>query len=154
MSTLCAEFDPSPRQSPAVTADGFASRGAARAEGVGPIAQTFKSDSQQRISLIELMNRISTTGIGTDDPRVREILDSCGRDGGGLTLEQFSAVCEASGGLIARALRGDLVIPDFSRLQNELHEIYDTVRHNSAGAVADYIPQLKRADPEKFGIAV
>lgn len=154
MSTLYAEFDPSPRQAPAITADGFASRGATRGGEVGSIAQTFKADTQQRISLMELLNRISTTGIGTDDPRVRETLDADGRDGGGLTLEQFVAVCEASGGLIARALRGDLVIPDFSRLETELHEIYHTVRDNSDGAVADYIPQLKRADPEKFGIAV
>src|ERR1700722_262876 len=154
MSTLYAEFDPSPRQSPAMTADGFASRGATRGGQVGHIAQTFKADAQQRISLMELMNRISCTGIGMDDPRVREIMDAGGRDGGGLTLEQFVAVCEASGGLIARALRGDLAIPDFSRLESELHEIYDTVRDNRDGAVADYIPQLKRADPEKFGIAV
>jgi hypothetical protein len=98
MSTLYAEFDPSPRQAPAITADGFASRGATRGGEVGSIAQTFKADTQQRISLMELLNRISTTGIGTDDPRVRETLDADCRDGGGLTLEQFVAVCEASGG--------------------------------------------------------
>lgn len=103
---------------------------------------------------MELMSRISTTGIGTDDPRVREILDLHGQDGAGLTLEQFRSVCEASGGLVARALRGDLVIPDFPRLASDLHEIYDGIRDNSDGAVADYIPQPKRADPEKFGIAV
>jgi glutaminase len=155
MSTLYAEFDQSPRQAPAV--DSFVRRGASwagDAGGVGSIAQTFKTDAQQRISLIELMNRISTTGIGTDDPRVREILDADDRQGSGLTIEQFAAICEASGGLIARALRGDLVIPDFPRLESELREMYATVRANSAGAVADYIPQLKRVDPEKFGIAV
>jgi glutaminase len=155
MSTLYAEFDQSPRQAPAV--DSFVRRGASwagDAGGVGSIAQTFKTDAQQRISLIELMNRISTTGIGADDPRVREILDSDDRQGSGLTIEQFAAICEASGGLIARALRGDLVIPDFPRLESELREMYATVRANSAGAVADYIPQLKRVDPEKFGIAV
>jgi glutaminase len=152
MSTLYAEFDPSGRPAPA--ADGIRRRGAARAGGVGSIAQTFKTDAQQRISLIELMNRISTTGVGTDDPRVRETLDASGRDGGGLTPEQFAAVCQASGGLIGRALTGDLVIPDFPRLEDELREMYESVRENSDGAVADYIPQLKRVDPEKFGIAV
>ena len=54
---------------------------------------------------MELMTRIGTTGIGIDDPRVRDILAVLANaddvDGGGLTLEQFSAVCEASGGLIA-----------------------------------------------------
>ena len=32
--------------------------------------------------------------------------------------------------------------------------MYDRVRADDGGAVADYIPQLKRVDPEKFGIAV
>jgi hypothetical protein len=71
-------------------------------------------DGQQRISLMELMNRIRSAGIEANDPRVREIVaDPSGADGldcGRLTMKQFSAVCEASGGLIARALRGDLVV--------------------------------------------
>src|ERR1700754_2399258 len=32
------------------------------------IVQTFKKVAQQRISLMELMTRIGTTGIGIDDP--------------------------------------------------------------------------------------
>ena len=139
---------------------GYARRGAAWAGesgGVGSIVQTFKTDAQQRISLMELMTRIRTAGIGSDDPRVREIvaeLPDADHDGGGLTMEQFTAVCEASGGLIARALRGDLVVPDFSRLEGEFADMYARVRADNGGAVADYIPQLKRVDPEKFGIAV
>ena len=141
--------------------DVYVRRGAAwsgEADGVGSVAQTFKIDAQQRISLMELMNRIGATGIGADDPRIREIVadpsDADGIDGGRLTMKQFSAVCEASGGLIARALRGDLVVPDFARLQGELAEMYASVQANRSGAVADYIPQLKRVDPEKFAIAV
>jgi glutaminase len=126
--------------------------------GLDALAQTFKIDAQQRISLMELMNRIRATGISPDDPRVREIVadapDADGSDGGRLTMEQFSAVCEASGRLIARVLRGDLVIPDFARLESELGEMYARVGANDDGAVADYIPQLKRVDPGKFGIAV
>ena len=140
---------------------GFAGRGAAWAEQSGvvsSIAQTFKTDAQQRISLMELMTRIRTAGIGSDDPRVREIVaelaDGNSHDGGGLTMQQFTDVCEASGGLIARALRGDLAVPDFARLESELADMYARVRADTGGAVADYIPQLKRVDPEKFAIAV
>ena len=143
------------------TKSGYARRSAgwpAESGGIASLAQTFKTDAQQRISLMELMARIRTTGIGTDDPRVRDVLadlaDADDVDGGRLTLDQFSAVCEASGGLIARALRGDLIVPDFPRLETELREIYASVGANTGGAVADYIPQLKRVDPDKFGIAV
>ena len=128
---------------------GDARRGAAWAGesgGVSSIVQTFKTDAQQRISLMELMTRIRTAGIGSDDPRVREIvaeLPDADHDGGGLTMEQFTAVCEASGGLIARALRGDLAVPDFARLESEFADMYTGVRADTGGAVADYIPQLK-----------
>ena len=126
--------------------------------GVGSIAATFKMDGQQRISLMELMTRIRSAGIEPDDPRVREMIAglpaSDGNDAGGLTIEQFTAICEANGGLIARALRGDLVIPDFPLLKSELQEMSERVMADGGGAVADYIPQLKRVDPEKFGIGV
>jgi glutaminase len=126
--------------------------------GVGALAATFKMDGQQRISLMELMTRIRSAGIEPDDPRVLEMVadlpDANGHDGGGLTMEQFTAICEASGGLIARALRGDLVVPDFARLKSELAEMYTQVQADDGGAVADYIPQLKRVDPDKFGISV
>jgi glutaminase len=131
---------------------------AGEAGGVDTVARTFKIDAQQRISLMELMNRLSAAGIGADDPRVSEMVadpsGADGLDGGRLTMKQFSAVCDASGGLIARALRGDLVVPDFARLRSEPQEMYASVRANRGGAVADYIPQLKRVDPEKFAIAV
>jgi hypothetical protein len=50
---------------------------------------------------------------------VAELPDGNGHNGGGLKMEQFTAVREASGGLIARALQGDLAVPDFSRLERE-----------------------------------
>ena len=130
----------------------------AESGGVSAIAATFKMDGQQRISLMELMTRIRSAGIEPDDPRVREMIaglpDTDGHDGGGLTIEQFTAICEASGGLIARALRSDLVVPDFPLLKSELQQMADRVRADDRGAVADYIPQLKRVDPDKFGIGV
>src|SRR3954462_8713320 len=126
--------------------------------GVSSIAATFKLDGQQRISLMELMIRIRSAGIEPDDPRVREMIAELphtdGDDGGGLTIEQFSVICEASGGLIARALRGDLVVPDFPLLKSELKQMAARVRADQGGAVADYIPKLKRVDPDKFGIGV
>jgi glutaminase len=126
--------------------------------GVSSIAGTFKRDAQQRISLMEVMTRIREAGIGPDDPRIEDIIagiaDSGSNDGGGLSLDQFNSVCEASGALIARALRGDLVVPDFPRLEHELSEMYAKVRDNTTGAAADYIPQLQRVDPDKFGISV
>jgi glutaminase len=56
--------------------------------------------------------------------------------------------------VITNAVRGDLVIPDFSGLQTEITAIYDHLLNDKRGQVADYIPQLGRVDPEKFGIGL
>ena len=70
------------------SSDVYARRGGAwagEADGVDSIAQTFKIYAQQRISLMELMTRISATVIGSYEPRVRVLVadpsDADGRDG-------------------------------------------------------------------------
>jgi EF-hand domain len=67
--------------------------------GVSSIAAAFKINDQQWISLTELMTRIRSSGIEPNDPRVREMIaslpDTDGNEGGGLTIEQFTAVCDA-----------------------------------------------------------
>jgi glutaminase len=144
------------------TAQGVdAAKGAARAKqpgGVSDIAQTFNTGAEQRIPWRKLMARIRTAGIASDDPRVRQIVadlaNADDHDGSGLTMEQFTAACEASGGLIARALRGDLVVPDFPRLISEVQDMYARVQADKRGAVANYIPQLAGVNPEKFAIAI
>ena len=42
--------------------------------GIDSLAATFKMDSQQRFSLMELMTRIRAAGIEPDDPRVCEMV--------------------------------------------------------------------------------
>ena len=53
-----------------------------------------------------------------------------------------------------RALRGELVLPEFAKFSDELDEILQIVRRNKGGNVADYIPQLAKVDPEYTAIAV
>ena len=83
-----------------------------------------------------------------------ELADGNSHDGGGLTMQQFSAVCEASGGLIARALRGDLAVPDFARLESEFADMYAVCGRTPAARWPTTFRSSSRVDPEKFGIAV
>lgn len=46
------------------------------------------------------------------------------------------------------------VIPQFDDFCAHVARIFDAARENTDGAVADYIPQLARVDPERFGVAV
>src|SRR5262249_47072443 len=93
-----------------------------------------------------------------DDRRVQDALSAFeGRDNqasGGITLERFAKIGQANGGLIARAINGDLVIPDFARFATELCEIYEELLGDDRGAIADYIPQLRNVDPDQLAITV
>jgi glutaminase len=56
--------------------------------------------------------------------------------------------------VLERAVKRELVIPDFATFGSEMRRIYETTRRNRDGKVADYIPQLGRVDPEQYGVAL
>ncbi|MFI6759094.1 glutaminase A [Micromonospora sp. NPDC050417] len=109
------------------------------------------------VSPLELVDRLGPTGISASDPRLRETLAHVRAESGdvrGLSLESFVAMCQRDNDLIARALRGDLVVPDFATFGDELTGMYEALLGDVRGAVADYIPQLARVDPNQLAIAV
>jgi glutaminase len=118
---------------------------------------SFTHAADGTVSPQELVDRLDHTGIPADDPRIQDALASTQTKDGqghGLTLERFIAICQRDRGLIARAVRGDLVIPDFATFTAELREMYLSLLADDRGAVADYIPQLKQVDPDQFAIAI
>jgi glutaminase len=54
---------------------------------------------------------------------------------------------------LSRALDGDLVFPDFPAFAATLDEAFALAAQASNGAVATYIPQLARVNPDQFGAA-
>lgn len=71
-----------------------------------------------------------------------------------ITRDDFLRVKDLDRALVERALKGDLVIPDFPSFQATLSEVYDLTQANETGRNADYIPQLRRVDSSQFGAAV
>ena len=68
-----------------------------------------------------------------------------------------STVAEAiapSIALVEQALQGRFIIPDFENFCEEIEEIYHLTSKNKGGAVADYIPQLGRVNPEQYGVSL
>ncbi|GBG27959.1 Ankyrin repeat domain-containing protein 1 [Hondaea fermentalgiana] len=55
---------------------------------------------------------------------------------------------------IEKVLQGRAVICNFKHFSEDMIEIFEEAKSHREGKVADYIPQLARQDPEKFGIAV
>ena len=118
---------------------------------------SFEKDASGRISRLDVLSRLRQAGIVPDDPRIQKAwvaLQDVEPDEQALDLDRFTALCQRNSALIARAVRSDFVIPDFRAFAADVTEIFNALTLHRGGAVADYIPQLKRVDPEKFAIAV
>jgi glutaminase len=118
--------------------------------------ESFGRDAEGFISRDDLFARLRGCGILSDDPRIREIvvtlngLDAAHR----ITYDEFKRIARQNSSLIKNAIQGNLAVPDFPSLLADFHEMFDLVRENTGGLVADYIPQLGRVKPEQFAVAV
>jgi glutaminase len=52
------------------------------------------------------------------------------------------------------AIEGNLAVPDFAALSADFDRTYRELQPVTSGTVADYIPQLRRVDPDQLAIAV
>ncbi|GAA3080448.1 hypothetical protein GCM10020000_77880 [Streptomyces olivoverticillatus] len=101
-------------------------------------------------------------GILPDDPRIAETVANLERvlpalsqaEPLLLTVAEFATATQRNRGIIERAVLGELAIPDFPALVGDLHRIHREVGTDRSGAVAEYIPQLARVDPDQFAISV
>jgi glutaminase len=117
---------------------------------------SFNPDKEGRISPLEVLSRLEHSGLRTDDPRIAEALAGLtGADGSRqLSFAQFRALAQRNSSLIRRAVEGNLAVPDFAALSADITRMYDELLPVGSGTVADYIPQLKRVDPEQLAIAL
>jgi glutaminase len=129
--------------------------------GTDPIYRSlfdsFNPDSDGRISPLEVLSRLERSGLQPDDPRIAEALTGlAGADGGSrqISFTQFKALARHNSSLIRRAVEGNLAVPDFAALTADITRMYDELLPVRSGTVADYIPQLKRVDPDQLAIAV
>jgi len=118
---------------------------------------SFNPDKDGRISPLEVLSRLERSGLRADDPRIAEALAGlAGADGGSrqLSFAQFKALAQHNSSLIRRAVEGNLAVPDFAALIADVTRMYDELLPVRSGSVADYIPQLRRVDPDQLAIAV
>src|SRR5215468_2865773 len=118
---------------------------------------SFNPDKGGRISPLEVLSRLERSGLQPGDPRIAEALAGlAGADGGSrqISFTQFKALAQHNSSLIRRAVEGNLAVPDFAALTADVTRMYDELLPVRSGAVASYIPQLKRVDPEQLAIAV
>src|SRR6516162_4477650 len=117
---------------------------------------SFDRDKNDRVSHWEVLSRLQRSGLMPDDPRIQEALTGLrsAETNKQLDFAQFTALARHNSSLIQRAVEGNLAVPDFTGLTADFERIYRELLSNRSGAVADYIPQLRRIDPEQLAIAV
>uniref|UniRef100_A0A914L4A4 glutaminase n=1 Tax=Meloidogyne incognita TaxID=6306 RepID=A0A914L4A4_MELIC len=71
-----------------------------------------------------------------------------------LGREQFKACVRPCIDLVSRALRNQLIIPNWTEFTAKIREIFEECRSEEGGDVATYIPQLARADPNRWGLSI
>ncbi|XOV80404.1 MAG: glutaminase A [Aestuariibacter sp.] len=104
------------------------------------------------ISRENLKHTLEKCGILNDDPRLDEMRDRLNTGKDELNIGEFVALSEKHFSLFERAVKDKFVVPNFPDFVAELTEIFDICKEIKDGAVADYIPQLGRVDPELFGM--
>ncbi|MFM7228646.1 MAG: glutaminase A [Cyanobacteriota bacterium] len=108
-----------------------------------------------RVSGAALRSRFLSAGIQRDDFRLANTwrqLDGLGDSA--LDLEAFSRLVGPEVLMVSKVLKQQLVIPDWQEFCGDLQVIYDAVAADRSGANADYIPILRDADSERWGVAL
>ncbi|RZU03282.1 L-glutaminase [Kribbella rubisoli] len=133
------------------------------------LLRTFTSvdkDDNGRVWAWELLSSLGQAGIQPTDPRVRAALaDVRGEDGREIRIDiqpveidfrQYAEIAQHGDGVVYRALAGQLAVSpeEFREYARSIEAMYADLLPNRDGHVADYIPTLRDADPEKFGIAI
>ena len=98
---------------------------------------------------------IAASGIRPDDPRLHRSRAALEAHGDGpIDADAFRAIAGPDLLLLNRILHRRLVIPDWPGFSRALDLIHERVAADRSGSNADYIPILRDADPEKWGVAV
>ncbi|MDX6291667.1 MAG: glutaminase [Kribbellaceae bacterium] len=110
----------------------------------------------------KLLEELKQSGLQSDDPRVERAMSGVLSAGAGfepgqpewLDFEQFSRAVQEP--VIWRALQGGLAVPpaEWAELTSGIDQIYADLLPDRSGEVAQYIPTLRDADPDKFAIAI
>lgn len=103
------------------------------------------------ISKSFLLNELNGLGILNSDIRIKDLIEmDCPQDR--MSLEQFIHVSKHN--IIVKAILKEVAIPDFKDLKERICEIFEKTKPISDGAVATYIPQLSRVNPDYYAASI
>ena len=124
-------------------------------------------DAGDKASSGALMMAFQSMGILKDDPRLKPLikkLKSVKKDKPrgifrsihdiNMDVQDFSKVVRECPLLISKLAEGNFVIPEFKEFCSDIVDIFEKCEGETSGTPADYIQQLARADPTKWGVSL
>ncbi len=104
----------------------------------------------------DVLNIFYNRGIDHKDERISEIVEALSHYSrqDKITYHKFIEIIGVNLITVLRIVRDDLVVPRFNKFREGIEEIYNEVKENRGGTVAQYIPQLARVNPEYFAVSI
>ena len=117
---------------------------------------SFIEDDETNVNKEKIMNELTKHGFLDDDPRLKELRNKFKTlvKTPTINYEEFSYCIENHIELLQRIFQRKLIIPKFQEFKSHIESIYEKTLSCKEGHNADYIPQLKRVNPEQYGISV
>ena len=116
---------------------------------------SFIENDSESIQINTIFKKLSQLGFLEDDPRLIQILNNFrSLNKITITFEEFKECIDKHICIFSKIMKQELIIPDFDYFSSTISSIYEITKGNNNGNVADYIPQLKRVNPDQYGISV
>jgi len=121
-----------------------------------PLFDALDQKGSGYITQGQILKTLTDAGIQLDDPRITGLLSGMQnlKDSEKIRAKDFSSFGTANLSLLDRVVKRELVIPDFSNFAEKIKQIFEQTEKNESGAVASYIPQLARVNPEQFAVSI
>lgn len=114
----------------------------------------LSQDGRERIERDQLYLAFRSMGILEGDPRLKSFFKEILANDPSIDFEAFQRICGSNPCLVEQVIRKEMIIPDFPRFSAEISEIFHKTRTENRGSVASYIPQLKRVNPDLYGVSL
>ncbi|XP_071551699.1 glutaminase liver isoform, mitochondrial-like isoform X2 [Panulirus ornatus] len=127
----------------------------------------FKDEVEETVHMGRFLAALAETGLRKSDPRLSELRsnlmevhtaleNSKDMSISSLKLDKntYKSVIQDNIVLISRALRHQLVVPEWHDFTSYIEEFYWSCKSLTGGKVASYIPQLARFNPDYWGVSV
>lgn len=125
----------------------------------------YKDETTGKVYLPRFFKALLESGIRKDDPRIDKMIQNIkdadllddfvwGTQHIYLEKDTFKKYIGSSIGVVTKALKKQMIIPDWETFVGDMGEIFEDVRRFNDGELATYIPQLSRVPPDSWAMSV